>query len=63
MALRPDGTCVCHGKPLPIQKVCVWCKGPASPLQGRFLALLYPRQTSCDGCGRRQVSCTCRVAA
>ena len=50
---RPCGRV--HG---PLQE-CVWCGGPADPVAGAYLDRLYPGRTTCRGCGRLQVGCTC----
>jgi hypothetical protein len=38
---------------------CVWCGAWAFPVEGVYLAMLYPGRTTCSGCGRIQLHCTC----
>jgi hypothetical protein len=38
---------------------CAWCLRRAEPVKGVILERLYPGRTTCVGCGRLQVDCSC----
>jgi len=50
--------CSTHGR-VCMARECATCGRAAERLLGVFLERLYPNQTACTGCGRRQVHCTC----
>lgn len=62
-ARNPERCCSSHDYPPVPMDYCLVCGGPTSPLRGVILERLYPKATSCDGCGRRQAHCTCERAA
>ncbi len=58
LALSEAPRCSCHGRHL-VSPTCIWCGAPADPVAGAYLERLYPGQTVCRPCGRRQVHCEC----
>jgi hypothetical protein len=40
---------------------CRVCRRAASPTEGVYLALLFPAEFMCSGCGRRERHCSCRA--
>ena len=59
-----EARCSAHPGKACRARECAWCGAPADKVTGIYLARLYPGSTTCRGCGRRQVQCTCpRMAA
>lgn len=41
------------------REYCNHCSSPSDPAEGVYLALLYPLERFCSGCGRRERHCSC----
>lgn len=48
------------GRPIKGSTDCAMCGRDAEPVRGQILERLYPNRTSCTGCGRIQLYCSCK---